>query len=66
MGAVLSRRWSPPGAMTQSEAKKFCEEEQKVPSHIFRIDSAEENSAIVAEIKPRVGPFPVSYDTSKI
>merc|ERR1712037_1057615 len=39
--------------MTQSEAKKFCEEEQQVPAHLVEIDSAEENLAIVAEIKRR-------------
>merc|ERR1712088_1178603 len=37
--------------MTQSEAKKFCEEEQEVPAHLVEIDSAEENRAIIAEIK---------------
>jgi len=37
--------------MTQSEAKKFCEEEQQVPSHLIEIDSAEENRAVVAEMK---------------
>ena len=37
--------------MTQSEAKKFCEEEQKEPARLVEIDSAEENSAIIAEIK---------------
>ena len=36
--------------MTQSEAKKFCEEEQEVPAHLVEIDSAEENRAILAEI----------------
>ena len=39
--------------MTQSEAKKFCEEEQQVPAHLVEIDSAEENSVIIAEIKRR-------------
>merc|ERR1712210_272999 len=39
--------------MTQIEAKKFCEEEQQVPAHLVEIDSAEENRAIVAEIKRR-------------
>ena len=39
--------------MTQSEAKKFCEEEQQVPARLVEIDSAEENRAIVAEIKRR-------------
>merc|ERR1712165_658679 len=37
--------------MTQSEAKKFCEEEQEVPARLIEIDSAEENRAIIAEIK---------------
>ena len=37
--------------MTQSEAKKFCEEEQEVPAHLVEIDSAEENRAIIAEIQ---------------
>merc|ERR1712203_263420 len=37
--------------MTQSEAKKFCEEEQGVPAHLVEIDSAEENRAIIAEIR---------------
>merc|ERR1719222_1658176 len=37
--------------MRQSEAKKFCEEEQQVPSHLIEIDSAEENRAVVAEMK---------------
>jgi len=36
--------------MTQSEAKKFCEEEQEVPAHLVEIDSAEENRAIIAEM----------------
>jgi len=39
--------------MTQIEAKKFCEEEQQVPAHLVEIDSAEENRAIVAELKRR-------------
>merc|ERR1712110_902509 len=39
--------------MTQSEAKKFCEEEQEVPARLIEIDSAEENRAIIAEIKQR-------------
>ena len=39
--------------MTQTEAKKFCEEEQEVPARLVEIDSAEENSAISAEIKRR-------------
>merc|ERR1719209_1218623 len=39
--------------LTQSEAKKFCEEEQEVPAHLVEIDSAEENRAIIAEIKRR-------------
>merc|ERR1712179_437530 len=39
--------------MSQSEAKKFCEEEQQVPAHLVVIDSAEENRAIVAEIDRR-------------
>merc|ERR1712037_501547 len=37
--------------MTQSEAKKFCEEEQEVPARLVEIDSAEEDRAIVAEIQ---------------
>ena len=37
--------------MTQSEAKKFCEEEQEVPAHLVEIDSAEENRAIIAEMQ---------------
>merc|ERR1712062_646616 len=37
--------------MTQSEAKKFCEEEQEVPARLVEIDSAEENRALMAEIK---------------
>ena len=39
--------------MSQSEAKKFCEEEQEVPARLVEIDSAEENRAIIAEIKRR-------------
>ena len=39
--------------MTQSEAKKFCENEQQVPARLVEIDSAEENTAIIAEIKRR-------------
>merc|ERR1712158_302254 len=39
--------------MTQSEAKKFCEEEQEVPAHLVEIDSAEENRAIIAEMQRR-------------
>jgi len=39
--------------MTQSEAKKFCEEEQEVPARLVEIDSMEENRAIVAEIQER-------------
>ena len=39
--------------MTQSEAKKFCEEEQEVPAHLVEIDSLEENRAIIAEIQRR-------------
>ena len=39
--------------MTQSEAKKFCEEEQQVPARLVEIDSAEENRAIVAEMQRR-------------
>merc|ERR1712088_652223 len=39
--------------MTQSEAKKFCEEEQEVPAHLVEIDSMEENRAIIAEIQQR-------------
>jgi hypothetical protein len=37
--------------MTQIEAKKFCEEEQQVPARLVEIDSAEENRAIIDEIK---------------
>ena len=37
--------------MTKSEAKKFCEEEQEVPARLVEINSAEENRAIIAEIK---------------
>ena len=40
-------------SLTQSEAKKFCEEEQQVPAHLVEIDSAEENRAIIDEIKRR-------------
>merc|ERR1712110_1271979 len=47
-------------SMTQSEAKKFCEEEQEVPAHLVEIDSAEENRAITAEIKRR------NFDSRKI
>merc|ERR1712130_80935 len=39
--------------LTQSEARKFCEEEQPVPSHLAEIESAEVNNAIIAEIKRR-------------
>merc|ERR1719430_1588379 len=39
--------------MTQSEAQKFCEEEQQVPARLIEIESAEENRAIVAEIMRR-------------
>jgi len=39
--------------LTQSEAKKFCEEEQEVAARLVEIDSEEENRAIVAEIKRR-------------
>ena len=39
--------------LTQSEAKKFCEDEQQVPARLIEIDSAEENSVIIAEIKRR-------------
>ena len=39
--------------MIQSEAKKFCEEEQEGPARLVEIDSAEENKAIIAEIKRR-------------
>merc|ERR1712130_239476 len=39
--------------MTQSEARKFCEEEQLIPSHLVEIESAEENNAIIAEIRRR-------------
>merc|ERR1719264_861495 len=38
-------------SLTQSEAKKFCEEQQEVPAHLVEIDSAEENIAILAEIQ---------------
>jgi len=37
--------------MTQSEAKKFCEEEQEFPARLIEIDSAEENRAINAEMQ---------------
>jgi len=37
--------------LTQSEAKKFCEDEQQVPARLVEIESAEENRAIIAEIK---------------
>merc|ERR1712088_675819 len=37
--------------MTQSEAKKFCEEEQGVPARLVEIDSAEENRAIITEMQ---------------
>jgi len=40
-------------SLTQSEAKKFCEEEQQVPAHLVEIDSAEENRAVLAEIQRR-------------
>merc|ERR1712154_46573 len=40
-------------AMGQSEAKKFCEEEQEVPARLVEIDSMEENRAIIAEIQQR-------------
>merc|ERR1712018_399584 len=36
--------------MTQTEAKKFCEEEQEFPARLIEIDSAEENRAIIAEM----------------
>merc|ERR1719391_1502422 len=39
--------------LTQSEARKFCEEEQQLPARLVEIESAEENSAIIAEIKRR-------------
>ena len=39
--------------LTQSEAKKFCENEQQIPARLIEIDSSEENSAINAEIKRR-------------
>merc|ERR1712203_190403 len=39
--------------MTQSEAKKFCEEEQEVPARLIEIDSVEENNAIQAEMNRR-------------
>jgi len=39
--------------LTQSEAKKFCEEEQEVQAHLVEIDSAEENRAIIAEMQRR-------------
>ena len=39
--------------MTQSEAQKFCKEEQKVPARLVEIESAEENRAIVAEMMRR-------------
>merc|ERR1712088_243712 len=40
-------------SLRQSEAKKFCEEEQEVPARLVEIDSAEENNAIIAEIQRR-------------
>ena len=46
--------------MTQSEAKKFCEEEQEVPARLVEIDSAEENRVIIAEIKQR------NFDSQKM
>jgi len=39
--------------LTQSEAKKFCENEQQFPARLVEIESAEENSAIIAEIERR-------------
>merc|ERR1712203_756585 len=39
--------------MTQTEAKRFCEEEQGVSARLVEINSAEENRAIVAEIQGR-------------
>merc|ERR1712130_778434 len=39
--------------LTQSEAVKFCRDEQQVPAHLVEIESAEENSAIIAEIQRR-------------
>ena len=39
--------------MTQSEAQKFCKEDQKVPARLVEIESAEENRAIVAEMMRR-------------
>merc|ERR550519_235118 len=39
--------------LTQSEAKKFCEEEQQFPARLVEIESAEENRAIIAELKRR-------------
>ena len=39
--------------LTQSEARRFCEEEQPFPSHLVEIESAEENYAIIAEIRRR-------------
>merc|ERR1712203_1099596 len=39
--------------MTQSEAKKFCEEEQGVPAHLLEMDSDEEERAIIAEMQRR-------------
>ena len=54
---VFKTDFSPPrfheSPLTQSEAKKFCEEEQQVPARLVEIDSAEENRAIIAEIKRR-------------
>ena len=37
--------------MTQSEARKFCEDEQQVPARLIEIDSEEESDAIFAEIE---------------
>ena len=37
--------------MTQTEAKRFCEEEQGVSARLVEINSAEENRAIVAEMQ---------------
>ena len=39
--------------LTQSEAVKFCRDEQEMPAHLVEIESAEENDAITAEIKRR-------------
>ena len=37
-------------AMTQGEARNFCENELQIPAHLVEIDSEEENNAIFNEI----------------